>query len=281
MHFTSDRGIDPAALAPLVERSGLAAYFLPEHGHIPVRREAAHPGTGGAELPDDRYMRTLDPWAALGAAAAVTRHIELGTAVALPVQSDPITLAKAIATVDHLSGGRLTLGVGFGWNTDELGDHGVPAARRRTMLREYLGAMRALWTQDEASFDGEFVRFGPSWAWPKPTGAVPVLVGAGGTDKNFRWIAAHADGWITTPRDRGIAAAAARLREIWAEAGRVGRPRVVALDAVPDGARLARWDHGGVDLVLYPAVDGSHDAAAEYLAKLAAAVGPWVAGGGD
>ena len=133
---------------------------MPEHTHIPVRRDAAHPGTGDETLPDDRYMRTLDPWVSLATAAAVTSTIRLSTAVALPVESDPITLAKTIATLDHLSGGRVTIGAGFGWNTDELADHHVPASKRRTVLREYVEAMRALWTQEEASYDGEFVSFG-------------------------------------------------------------------------------------------------------------------------
>lgn len=264
----------PHRLAPLIEAAGFASYFVPEHGHIPVRREAAHPGTGGAELPDDRYLRTLDPWTSLAAAAAVTERIELATAVALPVQSDPITLAKTIATVDHLAGGRVTVGVGFGWNLDELADHGVPAGRRRTMLREYLEAMRALWRDEQAQYEGEFVSFGPSWAWPKPPGALPVLVGAGATDKNFTWIAKNADGWITTPRDRGITAAARRLAEVWREHGRAGAPRIVALDAAPDDARLARWGEAGVTDVLYPVDDSSVDAATAYLEKLATAVGP-------
>ena len=178
---------------------------MPEHTHIPVKREAAHPTTGDSSLPDDRYMRTLDPWVSLGTACAVTSEIRLSTAVALPVEHDPITLAKSIATLDHLSGGRVSVGVGFGWNTDELADHDVPAGRRRTVLREYLEAMRALWTEEEASYDGEFVKFGPSWAWPKPMQLhIPVLVGAAGTEKNFKWIARSADGWITTPRDFDI-----------------------------------------------------------------------------
>lgn len=273
VQFTSDRGLPPQRLAPLIEAAGFASYFVPEHGHIPTRRDAAHPGTGTAELPDDRYLRTLDPWTTLAAAAAVTDRIELATAVALPVQADPITLAKTIATVDHLSNGRVALGVGFGWNLDELADHGVPAGRRRTMLREYLQAMRALWRDEEAEYDGEFVSFGPSWAWPKPTGSVPVLVGAGATDKNFTWIAKNADGWITTPQDRGITDAARRLAEVWREHGRDGAPRIVALDGRPDGDRLARWGEAGVTDVLYPAVDSDEAAAGEYLRRLADAVG--------
>lgn len=272
VQFTSDRGLPPQRLAPLIEAAGFASYFVPEHGHIPTRRDAAHPGTGTAELPDDRYLRTLDPWTTLAAAAAVTDRIELATAVALPVQADPITLAKTIATVDHLSGGRVTLGVGFGWNLDELADHGVPAGRRRTMLREYLEAMRALWRDEEAQYDGEFVSFGPSWAWPKPTGSVPVLVGAGATDKNFTWIAKNSDGWITTPQDRGITDAARRLAEVWQEHGRDGAPRIVALDGRPDRDRLARWGEAGVTDVLFPAVDSDEAAASEYLRRVADAV---------
>ncbi|MDT5005440.1 MAG: hypothetical protein QOJ24_2616, partial [Mycobacterium sp.] len=121
--FTSDRGINPAAAAKLADEHGFTTFYVPEHTHIPIKREAAHPTTGDESLPDDRYMRTLDPWVSLGAACAVTSRVRLSTAVALPVEHDPITLAKSIATLDHLSGGRVSLGVGFGWNTDELADH--------------------------------------------------------------------------------------------------------------------------------------------------------------
>jgi alkanesulfonate monooxygenase SsuD/methylene tetrahydromethanopterin reductase-like flavin-dependent oxidoreductase (luciferase family) len=128
--FTSDRGITPAAAAKLADEHGLRTFYVPEHTHTPVKREAAHPTTGDESLPDDRYMRTFDPWASLGAARAVTSRARLSTAVALAVEHDPITLAKSIATLDHLSGGRVSLGIGFGWNTDELADHGVPAGGR-------------------------------------------------------------------------------------------------------------------------------------------------------
>src|SRR4029077_5061284 len=188
--FTSDRGITPARAAVAAEERGFDAFYVPEHTHIPVKREAPHPRTGDGTLPDDRYKRTLDPWVCLATAAAVTSKIRLSTAVALPVESDPITLAKTIATLDHLSGGRVSIGAGFGWNTDELTDHHVPAAKRRTVLREYLEAMRALWTQDEASYEGEFVSFGPWGGGPKPIqGVVPVIIGAGAGPKTFAWIA--------------------------------------------------------------------------------------------
>nr|MCH9701456.1 LLM class F420-dependent oxidoreductase [Actinomycetes bacterium] len=218
----------------------------------------------------DRYMRTLDPWVSLGAAAAVTTRVRLSTAVALPVEHDPITLAKSIATLDHLSGGRVSLGVGFGWNTDELADHNVPPGRRRTMLREYLEAMRALWTQEEAEYHGEFVDFGPSWAWPKPAQAhVPVLVGAAGTEKNFRWICRSADGWITTPRDITIDEPVKLLQDTWAAAEREGTPTIVALDFKPDPEKLMKWQELGVTEVLFGLPDRSPDEVAAYIERLA------------
>jgi probable F420-dependent oxidoreductase len=268
--FTSDRGIPPARAAAEAERRGFDSFFVPEHTHIPVKRTAPHPGTGDETLPDDRYLRTLDPWVALSMAAAVTNRIELATAVALPVEHDPITLAKTIASLDHLSGGRVTLGVGYGWNTDELSDHGVPPGKRRTVLREYLEGMRALWTHDEAQYAGDFVNFGPSWAWPKPAHEVPVLVGAAGTDATFRWIARSADGWITTPREEDVVAGVERLQAVWTDAGRTGRPRVVALDGRPDEERLFRWREGGVTDVLYGLPDRDAQEIPPYLDRLAA-----------
>lgn len=268
--FTSDRGITPADAATLADDHGFATFYVPEHTHIPIKRAAAHPTTGDESLPDDRYMRTLDPWVSLATAAAVTSRVRLSTAVALPVEHDPISLAKTIATLDHLSGGRVSLGVGFGWNTDELADHNVPPGRRRTMLREYVEAMRALWTQEEAAYDGEFVSFGPSWAWPKPAQAhIPVLVGAAGTDKNFAWIARSADGWITTPRDVDIDAPVRRLQEIWAEAGRDGAPQIVALDFKPVPEKLEHWRRLGVTEVLFGLPDRSADEVAGYVERLA------------
>jgi probable F420-dependent oxidoreductase len=272
--FTSDRGITPAQAAQAAEAAGFDCFYVPEHTHIPVRRESPHPRTGTAELPDDRYMRTLDPWVSLSMAAAVTSRIRLGTAVALPAEHDPITLAKTIASLDHLSGGRVTLGIGFGWNTDELADHGVPPARRRTALREYLEAMQALWTQDEASYDGEFVRFGASWAWPKPAQPrIPVIVGAGGTDKTFAWIARSADGWLTTPGEADLEAKVARLHGTWQDAGRDGLPRVHVLAGKPDPAALTRWQEIGVTDVAFGMPDRAPDEVAGYLHRLAGKLG--------
>jgi probable F420-dependent oxidoreductase len=269
--FTSDRGITPAAAARAAEDAGFASFYVPEHTHIPVKRTSAHPSTGDATLPDDRYMRTLDPWVSLAMAAAVTKRITLATAVALPVEHDPITLAKTIATLDHLSGGRVVLGAGFGWNVDELTDHNVPAARRRAVLREYLEAMSSLWTSDEGSYQGEHVAFGPSWAWPKPVQAhIPVLIGAGGTEKTFGWIVRHADGWITTPTENELDDKVRLLHKLWHEAGRDGQPQIIALAGKPDPDVLAHWASIGVTEVVFGLPDRSEDEVVAYLGRLAA-----------
>jgi probable F420-dependent oxidoreductase len=273
--FTSDRGITPAALGRAAEERGFDTFYVPEHTHIPIRRDAAHPGTGDETLPDDRYLRTLDPWVSLATVAAVTDRIGLSTAVALPVESDPITLAKSIATLDHLSGGRVSIGAGFGWNTDELADHGVPADRRRTVLREYVEAMRALWTQEEASYDGDFVSFGPSWAWPKPAQAhVPVVIGAGGGPQTFRWIARHADGWMTTPTQQDIGTQIIALQDAWAEAGREGAPQIRILIAFkPDPADLAAWAEAGATELIWGVPDRAPDEVLASLDRLAGRLG--------
>ena len=269
--FTSDRGITPAQAAVAAEERGFDAFYVPEHTHIPVKREAPHPRTGDGTLPDDRYKRTLDPWVCLATAAEVTSRIRLSTAVALPVESDPVTLAKTIATLDHLSGGRVTVGAGFGWNTDELADHGVPAGKRRTVLREYIEAMRALWTQEEAAYDGEFVNFGPCWAFPKPVQAhVPLIIGAGGGPQTFGWIARHADGWMTTPGEQDIGGKAAALRQAWADGNRPGTPDIrLLVTARPSPGDFAGWEAAGVAELLWGLPDASQEVVEGYLDRLA------------
>ncbi len=268
--FTSDRGIQPADAAAAAEHNGFTTFYVPEHSHIPTKRAVAHPTTGDSSLPDDRYIRTLDPWVSLATAAAVTQTIRLSTAVCLPVQHDPISLAKTIATLDHLSDGRVEVCAGFGWNLEELADHNVPADRRRTMLREYIEAMRRLWTEEEPAYEGEFVRFGTSWAWPKTTQShLRVLIGASGTTKNFKWIAKYADGWMSTPKDGDIVELVESLYGEWKAAGRSGNPRIVVLDMhKPDPVRLSRWADLGVSEVVYGLPDRRAEEVGMYLRKL-------------
>ena len=273
--FTSDRGISPARAAAAAEAAGFDGFYVPEHTHIPVRRHAPHPRTGGPDLPDDRYLRTLDPWVSLSMAAAVTSVIRLVTAVALPAAHDPIALAKTIASLDHLSGGRVTLGVGFGWNTDELADHGVPAGQRRTVLREYLEAMQALWSRDEASYQGHFISFDPAWAWPKPVQRprVPIVVGAGGSQRTFAWIARSADGWLTTPGESDLTGKLDLLQGAWRAAAREGQPQVHVLAGRPDPSLLPHWRSIGVTDVVFGLPDRSADEVVGYVSELAARLG--------
>ena len=268
--FTSDRGIAPAPAAKLADDHGFTTFYVPEHTHIPIKREAAHPTTGDESLPDDRYMRTLDPWVSLGAACAVTSGCGCPPRWPCPSSTTRSRWRSRSPRWITFPAAACRLGVGFGWNTDELADHKVPPGRRRTMLREYLEAMRALWTEEEASYDGEFVNFGPSWAWPKPVQShIPVLVGAAGTEKNFKWIAKSADGWITTPRDFDIDAPVKLLQDTWAAAGREGAPQIVALDFKPDPDKLARWADLGVTEVLFGLPDKPEAEVAAYVERLA------------
>jgi len=271
--FTCDRGITPAEAAVAAEERGFDSFYVPEHTHIPTSRATAHPGTGNETLPDDRYARTLDPWVSLATAASLTSRIRLGTCVCLPAEHDPIALAKTIASLDHLSGGRVQLGVGFGWNLEEMADHGVPVNRRRAVLRDYLQAMQTLWRDEVASYDGEYVSFGPSWAWPKPiqTPQIPIVVGAFGNDKVFDWIVQSADGWITTPIEENLGESIARLRAKWTEAGRAGEAQVIALETTR-AKRLAEYRRLGVTEALVSLPDVGRDQALHHLDRLTTAI---------
>jgi len=163
----------------------------------------------------------------------------------------------------------------FGWNTDELEDHHVPAGRRRTVLREYVEAMRALWTQEEASYTGEFVSFGPSWAYPKPVQAhIPLIIGAGGGPKTFRWIARHADGWMTTPNQTDISGQIAALKTAWTDEGRDGIPDIRVLIAFrPDPDDLVAWAEAGVSELIWGVPDKAEDEVLASLGRLAGRLG--------
>ncbi len=244
--FATDRSMAPADLAREAETRGFASFFVPEHTHIPTCR-ATPPPTGESELADE-YRRTLDPWVALATAAAVTSRIRLGSGIALVAQRDPIALAKTIATLDHLSGGRVVVGVGFGWNREEMVDHGVDFPRRREHVREVMLAMQALWSCEEAGFDGEHVRFAPSWQWPKPRQQPrpPVLLGGGPGPKLFAHLAEWADGWMPIG-GAGLQQALPELRRQFEARGRdPASLRVVPMGVVPDPGKLDYYASLGV-----------------------------------
>jgi probable F420-dependent oxidoreductase len=215
--FATDLSIRPDRLARELEARGFESLWVTEHTHIPASRRTPWPG--GPNLPEE-YRRTLDPYVALTAAAMVTERLRLGTGITLVAQHDPIVLAKTVASLDLLSGGRVALGVGVGWNEEEMEDHGVDPKRRRSIAREHVLAMRELWTQDEASFDGEHVRFDSAWSWPKPVTNPhpPIIMGGAGGPVTFRHVVEYCDGWMPIHGRRNIADKLDGLRQA-ADAG--------------------------------------------------------------
>lgn len=257
--FNSDRTIDPVTLARATEERGFSSLYVPEHSHMPV--EVGQPLPNGKTELEEGYRRTLDPYVSLAAAAAVTERIKLGTGVSLIVEHDPITLAKQIATLDHISGGRFVLGLGFGWNRQELQHHGVPFDRRRDITREYVLAMYALWADDEASFDGEDVTFVPSYAWPKPVQRprVHTLIGGDAGPKLFAHIAEYADGWIPVG-GAGISRALPDLRAAFEKAGRdPATIDVVPFGTVPSRGKLDYYESLGIEEVILRLPPGRDD----------------------
>jgi probable F420-dependent oxidoreductase len=198
MTFVTESGLGPVEVARGVEERGLDSLWIPDHSHIPVSRRS--PWGGRAEAPPlpPSYWHNFEQFTTLAAAAAVTSRIELGSGITLVAQRDPIWLAKEVATLDQLSSGRFTLGVGYGWNHEEMRHHGVDATTRRRLVREKLLACQQLWTADEAEFHGEYVDFDASWAWPKPVQRPhpPIVIGGAATREHVDHIIEFADGWV-------------------------------------------------------------------------------------
>jgi probable F420-dependent oxidoreductase len=256
--FATDQTMHPATLARAVEERGYDSLWFPEHTHLPVRRSEPPGLVTGVRLED--YRRSLDPFIALAAASSTTERIRLGTGVALVAQHDPIVLAKELATLDLLSGGRLVLGVGSGWNREEAEDHGVDGARRRERVLEHLACMQTIWREDEPSFDGEHVSFEPAYSWPKPVqrpggeaagAGVPILFGGAAGPKLFAAIAEAGHGWLPIG-GAGMAAELASLREVVAEAGRDPEElEVVPFGTIPSAGKLDRYrEIGATEVVL-------------------------------
>jgi probable F420-dependent oxidoreductase len=248
--FATDQSMGAIELARSAEARGFHSLYIPEHTHIPTSRKTPPP-TGDAALPEE-YKRTLDPFVALGAAAAVTTKIRLGTGICLIVQRDPIVTAKEVATLDLISGGRFVLGIGFGWNRDEMESHGVDFRTRRELTREKMLAMHKLWTEEKASFDGDFIRLEESWSWPKPlqNPRPPILIGGSPGPKLFAHIAEYADGWIPIG-GAGVAKAIPDLHRAMEEAGRdPASVRIVPFGTVPNAEKLGYYESLGIDEVV-------------------------------
>jgi probable F420-dependent oxidoreductase len=263
MMFPTDRGIQPVELAREAEGRGFDSLWFPEHSHIPASRRTPWGGREGAPPLPEEYWRTHDQFLALTAAAAVTTTLRLGTGITLVAQRDPIWLAKEVATLDHLSGGRFLFGIGYGWNHEEMENHGlapVDIRRRRKVVREKILACKELWTKEEASFSGEFVNFEPSWSWPKPVQQPhpPIVVGASPTDLHFEHILEYGDAWMPIEGRFPVVDGWTKLQKLAAERGRDPETlRLGVFGARPKAEHLAGLRDIGTSFVALglPALD--------------------------
>ena len=253
--FFTDTSISPFEMARAMEARGLDTLWAPEHSHIPLSRKTPFPL--GPELPK-RYYDVMDPFVTLTAAAAVTTTLKVATGVCLVAQRDSIQLAKLVASIDRVSGGRFVFGIGNGWNQDEVENHGTVFSTRHKLVRERIEAMKAIWTLDAAEYHGEFVDFGPMAAWPKPVQKPypPILIG-GAFPYSARRAVRYGDGWLpqVTRTDKApLSEVIPRFRQMAGEAGRDPAAMPIVIGAQPPDVRLIEgYQALGVDAV-YPSL---------------------------
>lgn len=223
-HFPTDESIRPDHLGRAIEERGFDSLFVSEHSNIPTSRATPYPA--GGDLPR-MYYRTMDPFAALTAAALATERLLVATGVCLVAQRDPIHTAKAVATLDHLSGGRVLFGVGAGWNREEMAQHGTDPVTRMRLLRERVLAMKELWTKEEAEFRGEYVDIEPTYLWPKPVQQPhpPIIVGGMGPTV-FDRVLEYGDAWMPNPVGAPAEQQADGIRELQGRAADRGWKQV-------------------------------------------------------
>jgi probable F420-dependent oxidoreductase len=256
--FLTDQGIAPAELAREVETRGFSSMWLPQHTHMPIRGGQPPALVDGVTFED--YKRGLDPLVSLATAAAVTERIRLCTGILLAAQLGPINMSKQIATLDHLAGGRVIVGVGSGWNEAEAEDHGLDFSKRRQVLREHVLCMQAVWRDEIVEFHGESMNLEPCWSWPKPVkGKVPVVIGGAALDSVFEAICDYGDGWLPIG-GAGVQAGMARLRQ---QAEAVGRDpeqlMVIPFGTLPTVGKLGHYEEIGVTEVVLRIRNGSRD----------------------
>jgi probable F420-dependent oxidoreductase len=241
--FATPYGLQPGALARLVEERGQESLFFPEHTHIPASRASPYPA--GGELPR-KYAYTYDLFVALACAAEATSRLRIGSGICLVIERDPITTAKEVASVDRISGGRFEFGVGAGWNREEMENHGTDPRERMAIMAERIESMKAIWSQDEASYHGEHVSFERIWSWPKPAQRPhpPVLVGGNGPSV-FDRVLRFGDAWIPNYTGEDLVARIGELR------ARADRPIDMTVMGVPaKAAVLEQFEQAGVRRVV-------------------------------
>src|SRR5260370_2586632 len=234
--FPTDYAIRVDELAKATEQRGFESIFFPEHTHIPTSRRTPFPL--GGELPKE-YSHTFDPFVAMAMAGAVSKPVKLATGICLVIERDPIVLAKQVASVDLASNGRVIFGIGGGWNSEEMEDHGSAFKSRWKLLRERIEAMKALWTRDEASYHGEFVHFDPIWCWPKPVQKPhPPLLLASHGPRALQRVVRYCDGWLPNAMRGGdLAKEVTALRRVAEQNGRDPKTISVTVFAPPTDKR--------------------------------------------
>lgn len=269
--FNTEYTLPADELAKECETRGFESLWLPEHTHIPASRESQYPG--GGELPAE-YVHMSDPFIGLAAAAAVTTRLKLGTGISLVTEHDPIVQAKQVASLDRISHGRFIFGIGAGWNKEEMANHGTPPAKRWKVLTERVQAMKALWTQDEASYHGEFVNFDRVWSYPKPltTPHPPILMGSLSSRLGRQRVVELCDGWI--PVETAIDDMPAAIADLHDKARAAGRdpasiPISFFLVHAPGMGRLARYRELGAVRTVVRAPTAGRDEVLPFLDKYA------------
>jgi probable F420-dependent oxidoreductase len=249
--FASDHTASIADVAREVEARGLDLLMLPEHTHVPVSRTTLSPAGGVLQ---DEHRRTFDPFVGLAVAAAVTSRLLIGTGVCLVAQRDPVTMAKEVASIDVISGGRFVFGVGHGWHVDEVGNHGIAVAERRAVAREKVMAMKAIWSQDVAQWDGTYVHFSPLFSWPKPVQQPhpPILLGGSPNGAVLNDVVAYADGWLPYAPFHDVAGGIARLRRLAETVGRDPADiELAVMGCPPDPREVGRFHDLGARRVVF------------------------------
>ena len=268
--FCTDYSMAPAKLAPAMEDRGFESFWAPEHSHIPLSRKS--PWGGGPELPK-RYYDVIDPFVGLASAASVTKTLKLATGVCLIIQRDPIQLAKEVASLDMLSGGRFLFGIGAGWNREEMADHGTDPKTRIKLMAERVAMLKTIWTETKPEFQGEFQSFEPMMTWPKPAQKPhpPILVG-GAMPHAARRAIAYGDGWIPLGgRGADVLEQLPRFRQMAAEAGRDAESLPVSIfGAEMDADAMKQYRDAGIERVVFSLESEKADSVLPVLDQIAA-----------
>ncbi len=273
MMFPTDKAIQPVPLAVEAESRGFASIWFPEHSHIPSSRVTPWGGREGAPPLPEEYWRSHDQFVALAAVAGATKNIKLATGITLVAQRDPLWLSKEVASLDMISGGRFIFGIGYGWNKEEMRNHGLAYKDRRSVVRENILACKAIWADEEFSFSGEHVNYEASWSWPKPTQQPhpPILMGAAPGPKTMADIIEYCDGWMPIHGRYDVLAKLDEVKKAWVDGGRDLVDFKWGVFAIPPTEEaVASYAEAGADYAAFALPSNDADDILPRLDKLAA-----------